>query len=91
MVASMVQAAAFDTSVASDPLIVAVTRIAGIVILVVMIWRFTHIYADKNKRGEFLGEVIAGVVCLAFVIFPTQLITVFIWLAQQAIGLLPHG
>lgn len=74
--ASVIVKAAIDTSFANDPAVKFVTRIAGIIFLIVLIIRGLNIYADKNKRGELIGEVMAGIVCIGFILFPEVVMTI---------------
>ncbi|MBW8764533.1 MAG: hypothetical protein JF592_18465 [Microbacterium sp.] len=75
--ASVIVKAAIDTSFASDPAVKFVTRIAGIIFLIVLIIRGLNIYADKSKRGELITEALVGILCVGFIFFPEALLTIF--------------
>lgn len=68
---------AIDTSFAADPAVKFVTRVAGIIFLIVLIVRGLSIYADKSKRGELITEALMGIVCVGFIFFPEALLTIF--------------
>jgi hypothetical protein len=68
---------AIDTSFASDPAVKFVTRIAGIIFLIVLVIRGLSIYADKSKRGELITEALMGILCVGFIFFPESLLTIF--------------
>lgn len=85
--ATVVVKTAIDTSFTSDPIVQFFSRIGGILVFCVMIWRGAYIYADPKKRGELWTEAGAAIVAVGFVFFPEAMLKLFGFLAGLVIAI----